>query len=76
MLMTAKLTKALAKGKVLVKARSSGQVMIHFGKSVNLPAILVDKQVIDLTAKAPISALKKSNLRDLIGKRHLTIVEE
>jgi len=69
---TAKLTKALAAGKVIVRARASGQVMIHFGKN-GPPPIIIGRQSRILTDKHTIQDLRKSNLKLLVAKRHLIV---
>lgn len=72
--MSAKLAKALAKGRVKIRKRIAGEVGIHF-QDGRVHAVN-HSGVEDLTSRTDIKVddLKKSNLKDLINKKLIDIV--
>jgi len=74
--MSAKLEKALAIKQVLVRKQSSGEVVIHFQHKDIKDVILSHRGIVDILSKRGVTteAIRNSNLKDLIKKRHVEVL--
>lgn len=74
--MSAKLEKALAIKQVLVRKQASGEVVIHFQHKDIKDVVLSHRGVVDILSKRGVTteAIRNSNLRELIKKRHIEVL--
>lgn len=76
--MSAKLEKAIANKKVLVRKLASGEILIHFGDPRVKDVVLSGRGVMDLMSKRGVTAdvIRKSNLLELVATRKVDIITE
>jgi hypothetical protein len=73
--MSAKLEKALAAKQVLIRKKTTGEVVVRFKNKDIKNVILSNRTVLDLLSKRGVTpeAVRQSNLKELIKRNHVEV---
>jgi len=74
--MSAKLAKALATKQVLIRKKTSGEVVVHFKHKDIKDVLLSHRGIVDLLSKRGVTteAIRNSNLKELLQKRAVEVM--
>lgn len=74
--MSAKLAKALAMKQVLIRKKTTGEVIIHFKHKDIKDVLLSHRGTLDLLSKRGVTteAIRNSNLKELLQKRSVEVM--